>query len=1767
MREVTAVKTLRTPSFNRGRFAILVSALIVTLTTAASAQVPLPTFDKAFQPSTIGPGSVSTLRFDLTNPDAVNGVTDLAFVDNLPLGVTIADPANASTDCADAVLAAPDGGGTISFSGGRLVPSASCVVLVDVTSSTPSVHMNVTGDLTSSAGNSGTASADLTVVTDRPGFSKSFAPSTVPLGDRSTLIFTIDNTANPAARFLLRFTDNLPTGLEVADPAAASNGCTGGILTAIPGTSVISLSIASPGPSVAALSSCTVSVDVVATGFGLLDNITGELTSSDGFTTSSSGKASATLEVTAGRIALIKEFTDDPVPAGGTVTLEFTLVNRDRDFAATDIAFDDDLNAALAGLTATALPPMGFCGAGSQLTGAGMLSLTGASLPPEGICTFSATLQVPAAAATGVYPNVTTAVTATIDGAMVTGNAASDDLFVEPSPVLTKEFLGDPVGGGDSVVIEFTVENASTTSSATDIAFLDELTTFFPFPVSVTLPAAGFCGPGASMALISFGTDRQGLSMTGGSLGPSAMCTFQVTLDVPVGMPSGFYLNTTDVITATVDGATVTGSPASDALEIAGGPSLIKEFTDDPVVPGGTATLEFTLTHEPGASADATGIGFTDNLDAVLSGLVATGLPMNNICGAGSQIDGTMTLTFTGGSLMPGESCTFSVTLQVPGVAAAGSHTNTTSSVTATVAGVPVIENAASGDLRIAGLTITKEFLNDPVQAGGTVDLQFTVDNISPVDDATAITFTDNLNAALPGLAVVPASLPVDPCGAGSQVTGTTSVTFTGGILDAGEMCQFTLTLDVPAAAASGSYINTTSSLTANVGGSPVTFDPAVDTLVVAGDLLFLAKEFTDDPVAPGDTVTLEFTLTNLDPAQSATGIAFTDDLDAALSGLAAVGLPAVGICGAGSQIIGTDLLTFTGGSLAPGASCVFSVTVQVPAGLAFGATVVNTTSSVTGTVGGLGATGDPASAELQIDFLTLSKAFDGPSTATGMPTLTFTISNLNAGSPVTDISFSDDLDAVISGLVAVAPLPADPCGAGSALAGTGFLTLSGGSLAAGGSCAFAVTLLVPASATAGSFLNTTSDLLQAGLPIGVPATDTLVIEPPPTFAKSFAPAAIGIGLPSTLTFTVDNTASAVAAGALAFTDNLPAGVEVASPPNASTGCGGTLTAVAASGVITLTGGSVGAGASCTAQVDVTGTVAGMHVNTTGALTSTSGVSGTASDTLTVNPQPLFAKSFAPDPIDVGLTSTLTFTIDNTASTVAATGLDFTDNLPAAVVVATPANIVDSCGGTPTAVSGTGVITYSGGSVAAGASCTVQADVTSAIAGIHVNTTGDLTSSLGNSGTAGDTLTVQIDPLGFSKLFVPDLIQAGGISTLTFTIDNPANAVAVGNLAFTDNLPAAVSVANPAAVLVTCTGGTVTAVPGTGVISYSGGSVPAGTSCTVSVEVTSSTVGLHANVSGDLTSDAGTAGPATDDLLVADEIGFVKSFIVGPVLPGGTVLLEYTITNNKASLGLTDIAFTDDLGAALPGLAAVGLPAADVCGAGSQLAGTTLLTLTGGNLPPGASCTFSATLLVPADALAGLYPSTSGAITGMLGAEVVQGPPAVADLEVVFLEFSKAFAAGVVPAGTTTMLAFTITNPDPTNGATGITFTDDLDAALPGLEAIDLPQADVCGAGSLLDGTSLISLTGGSLGPSETCTFEVTLQVPQSAPSGDFTNVTGVLEAVVGGAPVVGSPADVATAVLSVEASLLEIPALSAWGLLLLALALALLAVGRLRLR
>jgi len=121
-----------------------------------------------------------------------------------------------------------------------------------------------------------------------------------------------------------------------------------------------------------------------------------------------------------------------------------------------------------------------------------------------------------------------------------------------------------------------------------------------------------------------------------------------------------------------------------------------------------------------------------------------------------------------------------------------------------------------------------------------------------------------------------------------------------------------------------------------------------------------------------------------------------------------------------------------------------------------------------------------------------------------------------------------------------------------------------------------------------------------------------------PTIGKSFGLASIPVNGSTSLSVTVANSNSVALTG-VGFTDPLPTGLVVATPNALTNNCGGTATATAGSGSVSLSGGTLAASTPCTVSVNVTGTIAGTKVNTTGNVTSTEGGTGsTASATLTV---------------------------------------------------------------------------------------------------------------------------------------------------------------------------------------------------------------------------------------------------------------------------------------------------------------------------------------------------------------------------------------------------------------------------------------------------------------------------------------------------------------------------------------------------------------------
>ena len=253
----------------------------------------------------------------------------------------------------------------------------------------------------------------------------------------------------------------------------------------------------------------------------------------------------------------------------------------------------------------------------------------------------------------------------------------------------------------------------------------------------------------------------------------------------------------------------------------------------------------------------------------------------------------------------------------------------------------------------------------------------------------------------------------------------------------------------------------------------------------------------------------------------------------------------------------------------------------------------------------------------------------------------------------------------------------------------------------------------------------------------------------PPTITKAFGAPTMANGSPTSLTFTLTNPNSSIALSGVGFTDTLPAGLVVATPNALNNGCNGTVLATSGSGTISLSGGIIAAGSSCTTVVNVMATTLGVKNNATGPVSSANGGTGATSNTATVTvlSVPTIAKAFGTSTLPnntTGITTSLTFTLTNPNSTAALTGVAFTDTLPAGLVVATPNGLTNTCSGAVLAVSGSGTISLSGGTIAPASSCTTVVNVTATTSGVKNNTTGPVSSTNGGTGATSNTATVNV---------------------------------------------------------------------------------------------------------------------------------------------------------------------------------------------------------------------------------------------------------------------------------------------------------------------------------------------------------------------------------------------------------------------------------------
>lgn len=311
---------------------------------------------------------------------------------------------------------------------------------------------------------------------------------------------------------------------------------------------------------------------------------------------------------------------------------------------------------------------------------------------------------------------------------------------------------------------------------------------------------------------------------------------------------------------------------------------------------------------------------------------------------------------------------------------------------------------------------------------------------------------------------------------------------------------------------------------------------------------------------------------------------------------------------------------------------------------------------------------------------------------------------------------------------------------------------------------------------------------------------------------------------------------------------------------------------------------------------------------------------------------PVISKAFADDPIPVGDTTQLAFTITNTNASLL-TGVAFEDLLPAGMVLnsstisgptCTPAQTLTGLVADTTDDS----ISLTDGTLNDSTSCTFSVDVKSDQANTYHNVTSAITANESEpGGYAEDSLTV-LDPPLLEKKFAISPIPVGESTTLYFTVSNPNATTALTGVGFTDTLDASLT---PTTGIIgkTCVPEadeqTVSPSISANAVTLATATLSAGGTCTFGVTVMAGTPGTVNNVTSPVSStEAGNGDTATDSLVVTalnPSISLLKQVggtatgpwydfhTVFPPLPGDAYfrfVIENTGDANFTSIQLTD---------------------------------------------------------------------------------------------------------------------------------------------------------------------------------------------------------------------------------------------------------------------
>jgi uncharacterized repeat protein (TIGR01451 family) len=1488
-----------------------------------------------------------------------------------------------------------------------------------------------------------------------------FNPASVAnTGDYSILQVTVSNDQVGVPLTNVGWSNSLPTGMTVITlPSYPQNSCNNGTLTATPGTGTITFSGGTvPAKVGTVIGICNYYIPVLTTVQGHnFDTIpAGNLTNLQGFT-----NTLATNDYYVKSFAspnLVTSMSTSTIFIGQTVTLSVKVTNTDTSQNLTQASWANTLPA---GLLVNGTPTSSGCGS-PALTGSGTsIAMSNAIVLPSAVCQVDIPV-IGTGAGTFTLPFVAGSIT---DYQGVSNTSPVNLQIAVQSFTLTKNFVTNPVKTNQVTKLQITLASPA---SFTSLAFNDDFSTQ-PLMAGVFIANPSNVGiSGACTGTVNAVPGSQSVSLTNGTLtGNSnyvtpASCVVSVDVIIPSNANA---VNKTNTLAA----GTVTGvsggfpasnvNPATSVLTVNPYiyPTMSKSFATDPIFVGQSSLLTINLTNND--STTFTNVAYTDTLPA---GLVVNGAATKNpACSGGSvspSVAGGNTISLSGVSIAAGALCT--VTVPVTATRQGTNFVNTipTGSVTddqgtSNNADVTSTLNTANS------FTASKTFnglASTTIAKNQVAKLRITISNQS-IHAYNSIQFSDNWSVTMGNLVIATPSNVTSNCGSPSftAVTGSKVLGITGGSIGAGAF-----------GAAATCYVEVDVI-------SPTAFTSAANTIAIGG-------------------------ITAVDASNSSAA----SNYQAATASLA----------------VST--------TAAPTLTKSYSVASPIYVGQAF---------------------------NLLIDV----KNNDG----------TLALSNT---------AWTDTLPTymMVNGTAVVSTLSGSACSGTVGTVGQN-VNFTAGNIPAGTTCRVTVPVVITKEDQVTGFTN---QMPAGAITDDQMVTNTTVsaIMKTRSFVavKSFSNNATHPNLPTTLFVTFSNYSTHIQ-NSVAFSDTLTtagATFQVAPTPATNTTCGGIVSAAPGASSFSFSGGTLAAGTSttpstCIVQVNVlaTGTLSGTNNIPAANITATDATSLTATNsyaaasasiTVTAIATPTFTKSFGAA-VNPGATATLTINLKNNelaGTGVSLTGVTWSDIINSSITITGTPVATPSCGSPSLTVSGQTIYfgQTTGGTIAPQATCTVTVTVVANKYGTYANSINNLTTNEGVTTTASGNLTVNY-PLTVAKTFNGSAVynaNTGQTVKLRITITNNTP-FAMNSMAVTDTWVASFGagaplyINSPAVVTNTCGGTTIpangaTVSAGTQVFSLSGGSIAAGVgSCYFEIDTTSTGV-WAGNKTNTITANNATCTFGGNALIATDGNGnaacdnvartatlamgtFSTPTIVKARTGTNNVYLgqtggnfTITIANTDTSAPMTNVSFTDTL---LPGgqiSTAVSGSAGCIGGTLTGVAGTNLITWTGGQINASSSCVFTVPVAITQYST-GTYTNTvaSGALTYAEGSAVTLTTPAASITNKQGLSLSKAFSTPTV-VGNPSTLTITISNNDYI-AHTGLALTEDFTTMMAGANVVIAPTPSAnstCNATSTpvitaTPGATSFSFSNGSIiaatgATAKTCT--ITISVVSNKSSVGLTN-------------------------------------------------------------